>query len=162
MTVMSNIEAKNAKKEKTFERFHKITINGLLWVIPVMLVKITINGLLWVIPVMLVLTAARNLDWGYQDGIGGYPLVIISSIILFASAILLVKARFDLKKMRILGVKELLIAGLAVAVAFFIDWRIDYEYGSMVEHTFMYPMIAAFWSIYFYSYYMTFSNKLTD
>lgn len=146
MTVMSNIEAKNAKKEKTFERFHKITINGLLWVIPV----------------MLVLTAARNLDWGYQDGIGGYPLVIISSIILFASAILLVKARFDLKKMRILGVKELLIAGLAVAVAFFIDWRIDYEYGSMVEHTFMYPMIAAFWSIYFYSYYMTFSNKLTD
>ena len=110
MTVMSNSEAKRAKKEKPFERFHKITINGLL----------------------------------------------------FASAILLVKARFDLKKMRILGVKELLIAGLAVAVAFFIDWRIDYEYGSMVEHTFMYPMIAAFWSIYFYSYYMTFSNKLTD
>ena len=146
MTVARNIEEINGKKERTFERFHKIMINGLLWVFPV----------------MLVLTGIRNLDYGYQDSIPGYFLVIITAIILFASAILLIKARFDLKKMKKSGVKELLIAGIAVAVAFFIDWRIDCEFGSMLEHKFTYPLLAAFWSIAIYRYYMLFSDKLTD
>ena len=132
-----NTEAGNEKKEKTFRTFHKLMTNLFLWVFPV----------------ILVLTGVRNLDCGYQDRIPGYFLVIITAVILFASAVLLIKARFDLKNMKKIGMKELLIAGLAAAVAFFIDWRIDCEVGSLLENSVLYPLLAACWSIGIYRYY---------
>ena len=132
------------RNEKTFETFHKAIVNVVLWLCAAILAFISI----------------RNIMYGIEDNVDPLALVIIDQIILFGSAILLVKARFDLAKRKLIGAKEILIAGLAAAVAFFCDWRIWDVEGELLESSFLFPLLSACWSIAVYRYYMLNRDRL--
>jgi heme/copper-type cytochrome/quinol oxidase subunit 3 len=86
--------------------------------------KFLIYGMLWICGIGLILLGIHNTHIGIEDGVSPLVLVILMQVILAASGIAIIKARFDLAKMKASGLKLLLIAFLAAAVALFVDWRI--------------------------------------
>ena len=112
-----------------------------------------VKVILWLFAAVLVFIGGHNI---YMANMNGAPLtaVIIAAVLLFGSAILLIKARFDLKNREIRGATEILIAGFIIAAAFLIDLLAVWpDYGSVLENSFLYPLIAACWSIGIYRYY---------
>jgi heme/copper-type cytochrome/quinol oxidase subunit 3 len=134
------------RNAKTFKSFHKVMVNFILWLFAA--APVIIGGL--------------NI---YNANMNGAPMtaVIIAAVLLFGSSILLVKARFDLKNGEIRGATEILIAGFIIAAAFLIDWLAVWpDYGSVVENSFLYPLIAACWGISIYRYYMMHRDEFAD
>ena len=134
------------EEKKTFDTFHRIMVNFVLWLFAAVLVFI----------------GARNIMYAVEDGVNPLIPVIIAQIVLFASAVLIIKARSDLKNRNILGAKEILIAGLLAAAAFFFDWRVWEVNGELLESSFLFPLIAACWGIAIYRYYKLNENRLTE
>ena len=134
------------KEQKFSEGFHKFVIWFMLWVCGLGMIGIGI----------------RNMAYAIEDGVSPLPLVIIMQIVLILSGLLVIKARFDLAKMKRIAPKELLAAFLAAAFAFFVDWRIYDVNGELVESTFLFALLSACWGIALYRYYTTYSGRLTD
>ena len=132
------------REEKRFTTFHKAMVNYVLWIF--------VLGLIFI--------GARNLMYLFEDGVEPFVPILIAQIVILACAILLIKARFDLKKGNILGAKEILIAGLLTAAAFFYDWRVWDVNGELLENSFLFPLIAACWGIGIYRYYKMNEDKL--
>ena len=132
------------EENKSFEGFHKAMVNFVLW--------ISAAGLVFV--------GARNLMYLFDDGVSPFVPILIAQIVLFGSAILLVKARFDLRNQNILGAKEILAAGLMAAAAFLYDWRVWEVNGELLESSFLFPLLAACWGIAIYRYYKLNEGKL--
>ena len=118
--------------------------------------KFLINGMLWVCGIGLILIGAVNTHIAIEDGVSPLILVILMQVILAASGLAIIKARFDLAKMKAAGLKLLLIAFLAAAVAMFVDWRIYELNGELLEKSFIYPLVSACWGIAIYRYYRQF------
>ena len=118
--------------------------------------KFLINGMLWVCGIGLILIGAMNTHIAIEDGVSPLILVILMQVILAASGLTIIKARFDLAKMKAAGLKLLLIAFLAAAVAMFVDWRIYELNGELFEKSFIYPLVSACWGIAIYRYYRQF------
>ena len=123
--------------------------------------KILINGLIWVCAAMLVIFGIINISHCWEDHVEPFAMVVIGQCILFVAAILLIKARFDLAAMKLIGPKVILIAGLAAAAVFLFDLTvIRPDYGSVVEDSFLFPLLPACWGITVYRYYMMFRDQL--
>ena len=115
--------------------------------------KALINGFLWVIAAGMIFIGIRNLMYGIEDEVSPLALVIIMQAVLIISGLLLIKARFDLAKKKESGAKLMLIAFLAAAVAFFVDWRIYEVNGELTESSVIFPLLSACWGIACYRYY---------
>lgn len=118
--------------------------------------KFLINGMLWICGIGLILIGVMNSHIAIEDGVSPLILVILMQVILAASGLTIIKARFDLAKMKAAGLKLLLIAFLAAAVAMFVDWRIYELNGELFEKSFIYPLVSACWGIAIYRYYRQF------
>ena len=115
--------------------------------------KMLVNGFLWVIAAAMIFIGIRNISYGIEDAVSPLALVIIMQAVLIISGLLLIKARFDLSKKKESGTRLMLIAFLAAAAAFFVDWRIYEVNGELTENSFLFPLLSACWGIVCYRYY---------
>lgn len=118
--------------------------------------KFLIYGFLWICGLGMIAVGVRNISIGIEDGVSPLVLVILMQVILILSGLAVIKARFDLAKMKSAGLKLLLIAFLAAAAAMFVDWRIYDLNGELLERSFVYPLVSACWGIAVYRYYRQF------
>ena len=118
--------------------------------------KFLIYGMLWICGIGLIAIGIQNTCIAIEDGVSPLILVILMQVILAASGAAIIKARFDLAKMKASGLKLLLIAFLAAAVALVVDWRIYEENGELLEKSFIFPLLSACWGIAIYRYYRQF------
>ena len=135
----------NGKSAKGFDFFHKMMIYFALWVYA---------G-------MLAFTAIRNIVYAkMNDPTSEFIIELLIQLILLGSAILLIKARFDLKNGDIGGARKILIAGLMATLVFIIELMTVDVLGGFVEINFFYPLLAMALSISTYRYYMMNMEKL--
>ena len=118
--------------------------------------KFLIYGMLCICGIGLIAIGIRNMSIAIEDGVSPLVLVILMQVILAASGLAIIKARFDLAKMKAAGLKLLLIAFLAAAAAMFVDWRIYELDGELLEKSFIFPLLSACWGIAIYRYYRQF------
>ena len=134
------------RKIKSFKTFNKIMVNGILWFAAGILAYLAVDN---------CLRALQN-DEGAE-----LIIEVIMHLIMLGSAVLLVKASFDLRAMSYKGVKEILIAGM-IATAIFIIELIAVDWlGGYREITFIYPLISFCWTIGVCRYYTLFQDKFT-
>ena len=138
MTYERNTEAVNGKKTKAFEFFNKMMIYGFLWIFAA----------------MLAFTAVRNIVYAkMNDTAGEFIIELLIQLILLGSAVLLIKAGFDLKNRNISGAKEILIAGLMATFVFIIELLTVDVLGGFVEINFFYPLLSLALSFSVFRYY---------
>ena len=118
--------------------------------------KFLIYGMLWICGIGLIAIGIQNTCIAIEDGVSPLILVIIMQVILATAGLTIIKARFDLAKMKAAALKPLLIAFLAAAAAMFVDWRIYDLNGELLERSFVYPLVSACWGIAVYRYYRQF------
>ena len=118
--------------------------------------KFLIYGMLWICGIGLIAIGIQNTCIAIEDGVSPLIPVILMQVILAASGAAIIKARFDLAKMKASGLKLLLIAFLAAAAALFVDWRIYDLNGELLEKSVIFPLLSACWGIAIYRYYRQF------
>ena len=137
----------NEKSAKTFHFFNKMMIYFALWIF---------GG-------MLAFMAIRNIVYAkMNDPMGEFIIELLIQLILLGSAVLLIKARFDLKNRSIKGAREILIAGLMATLVFIIELMTVEVLGGFVEIDFFYPLLAMALSISAFRYYMMNRDEFID
>ena len=118
---------------------------------------------LWAFAGMLAFTAVRNIVYAkMNDPTGEFIIELLIQLILLGSAVLLIKARFDLKKRSIKGAREILIAGMMATLVFIIELMTVEVLGGFVEINFFYPLLAMALSISAFRYYMMNKDEFID
>ena len=67
--------------------------------------KFLIYGFLWICGLGMIAVGVRNISIGIEDGVSPLVLVILMQVILILSGLAVIKARFDLAKMKSAGLK---------------------------------------------------------
>lgn len=78
--------------------------------------KFLIYGMLWICGIGLIAIGIQNTCIAIEDGVSPLILVILMQVILAASGAAIIKARFDLAKMKASGLKLLLSACWGIAI----------------------------------------------
>ena len=124
--------------------------------------KFLINGALWAWGIGMILVAMHNSFMITGDRLQPQGLLLILQAVLAVSGLLVIKARFELARMQRSGALKLLIAFLAAAVVFFVDWRIYDVTGELLEKSGIFALISACWGISIFRYYRAFDELMTS
>lgn len=124
--------------------------------------KFLIYGALWAWGIGMILIGIQNSAITLEDRVPPQGLILAMQAVLAVAGLLVIKARFELARMQKSGALKLLIAFLAAAVVFFIDWRIYDETGELMEKSGIYALVSACWGISIYRYYRAFDGMMKD